>query len=53
MKDDEAIPTVSCACMSGSESRDTRDRTKKAYAATVISRTGVDQYAVQIFFGHA
>ena len=55
VKDDETIPTVSCdyAYMSDNGSLDTililvvRACTTKAHAATAISKTGVDQYAVR------
>ena len=63
VQDDEATPRVSCdsAYMSDIGTLDTipmlviRDRTMKAYAATVFSWTGADQYAVQFFvvFFHA
>ena len=59
VKVDGTIPTVSCnyAFMSGDGSPDTipilvvRDCTTKAYAATAISKTGVDQYAHQFIVG--
>ena len=59
MKDDETIPTVSCyyVYMSDNASPDTipilviRDRTTTPCAAAGISKTGVDQNAVQFFVG--